>query len=115
MADDCIFCKIIAGEMDTEFVYKDEMAVAFNDINPIAPTHVLVVPIEHIDALSDVDSSHEGMLGHLVRICNEVAKINNIAERGYRVVINCGKEGGQIIPHLHLHVIGGRHMSGGGG
>jgi len=110
MGSDCLFCKIIAGEMDTKFVYRDEMAVAFNDIHPLAPVHVLVVPIEHVTSLADVGTKHEVTVGHLLRVCHEVAKINGIGERGYRVVVNCGAEGGQIIQHLHMHVLGGRKM-----
>ena len=110
MSDDCLFCKIIAGKMGAKFVYQDELAVAFNDIHLMAPVHVLVAPIEHITALSDVDSKHEVTAGHLLRVCNEVAKLNGIADRGYRVVINCGPDGGQIVQHLHLHVLGGRKM-----
>lgn len=110
MGNDCLFCKIVAGEIDTGFVYKDEMAVAFNDIHPLAPVHVLVVPVEHITSLTDVEAKHEITVGHLLRVCKEVAGINGIADRGYRVIINCGPEGGQIIQHLHFHVLGGRKM-----
>lgn len=110
MSKDCIFCKIIAGEMKTEFIYKDEMAVSFDDIHPLAPVHSLIVPVEHIGSLTEANHDMENLLGHLLRVCNEVAKKKGVAEKGYRVVINVGPEGGQIVPHLHMHVLGGRKM-----
>ncbi len=115
MADDCIFCKIINGEIKSDFVYKDEMTVAFDDIQPLAPVHVLIVPIEHISSLNEADSSKEALLGHVLKVCGEVARMKNVAQSGYRVVINTGPDGGQVVPHLHVHVLGGRKMEGGGG
>jgi histidine triad (HIT) family protein len=110
MSEDCIFCKIAKGEMNTKFVYKDELVVAFDDIHPLAPVHVLVVPVQHINSLAQVDAPHEGLLGRLMRVCNEVAKLKGVQESGYRVLINTGKDGRQIINHLHIHVLGGRKM-----
>lgn len=110
MGDDCIFCKIATGEMDSDVIYRDEIAVAFKDIHPQAPVHMLVAPVEHIDKLSDVNVDHEAMLGHLLHVCALVARKCEIAERGYRVIINCGEDGGQVVPHLHLHVMGGKKL-----
>lgn len=110
MREDCIFCKIARGELNTKFVYKDELVVAFDDINPLAPVHVLVVPVEHISSLAQIDVEHEGLLGRLMRICNDVAELKGVRNSGYRVLINTGKDGRQIINHLHIHVLGGRKM-----
>ena len=109
---DCIFCKIIAGEIPGDFLYKDNELVAFRDINPIAPTHILIVPIKHISSLLEITDTDLPMIGHMVKVGNDLAKRENIAERGYRLVINCGKEGTQLVQHLHMHLLGGRQLSG---
>jgi histidine triad (HIT) family protein len=110
---DCIFCKIVAGEIPSDIVYRDEEIIAFRDINPLAPVHVLIIPREHIAYLSDLSEAQSGLVGRMVNIANELAKKEGISESGYRVVINCGEGGGQLIPHLHLHLLGGRKLSDG--
>jgi len=108
---DCIFCKIVSGAVASTRVYEDELAVAFEDTNPQAPKHVLVVPREHLDSLNDAAAGDEPLLGHLLRIASKVADQLSIAESGYRIVVNTGPEGGQSVEHLHLHVVGGRTLA----
>ena len=109
---DCIFCKIIAGDIPSDTVYADDEVIAFRDINPTAPVHVLVVPREHIARLSDVPEDGASRLGHMVSVANSIARAEDVADTGYRVVINCGEQGGQLLQHLHLHLLGGRQLSG---
>jgi len=111
MGEDCIFCKIVAGEIPSEVVYEDDHVKAFNDINPSAPVHVLVVPKKHIATLNDASAEEETLMGHMLLAAAEVARKKGIAEPGYRVVMNVNPEGGQIIFHVHLHVMGGRKMT----
>lgn len=108
---DCIFCKIAAGEMDTDLVYQDEDCVAFRDINPQAPTHILVIPREHIVGLAEADLEHQGLLGTLMLAAARIADDEGLNESGYRVVVNWGPDSGMAVPHLHVHVLGGRAMS----
>lgn len=108
---DCLFCKIIGGEIPSTAVYSDETTYAFRDIDPQAPVHVLVVPRAHIARVSDATGEDEGMMGHLLFVAAEVARQEGISESGYRLVINCGEHGQQAVEHLHVHVIGGRQMS----
>ena len=112
---DCIFCKIAAGEIPGEILYQDDEVIAFPDINPVAPTHLLVVPKRHIPTLAHLSEAEMPLIGHLVIIANRLAREHGIAESGYRLVINCGKEGGQVVPHLHMHLLGGRQLSAGMG
>ncbi len=109
---DCIFCKIVAGEVPSDIVYKDEHVTAFRDINPQAPIHILVVPNRHIATTADLTAEDEGLMGHLVRVAHLVAEQEQIAtsDRGYRLVLNYGKDGGLLVYHLHMHVLGGRRM-----
>jgi histidine triad (HIT) family protein len=109
MSSGCLFCKIVTGLIPTERVYEDEACIAFPDINPQALTHVLVVPKEHVGSLAEAGPEHTALLGRLLSSAAEVARQLKL-ERGYRVVINTGAEGGQTVSHLHLHVLGGRHM-----
>ena len=109
---DCIFCKIAAGEIPSDFVYKDEEILAFRDINPVAPTHILIIPGRHIASLPDLQGDDFGMVGRMVKVANDLAKKEGIAEKGYRLVINSGKDGTQLVPHLHMHLLGGRQLSG---
>lgn len=109
---DCIFCKIAAGEIPSNFVHKDDEILAFRDINPIAPTHILIVPKRHIGSLLDLTDEDLPMMARMVKIANDLARKEGIAEKGYRLVINTGKEGTQLVQHLHLHLIGGRQLSG---
>lgn len=106
--ENCLFCKIIAGEIPSAKVYEDEVCVAFNDISPQAPTHVLVVPKEHFDSLDKAGKSHKETLGHLLLTAAEIAREKNFADDGYRVVINTNADGGQTVYHLHVHLLGGR-------
>jgi len=107
MSDDCIFCKIASGEIPSTTVAQSETMLAFRDLNPQAPTHVLVIPRAHIASLAAASDS--GMLGDLLSFAASVARTEGL-ERGYRVVANTGADGGQTVDHLHLHVLGGRHM-----
>lgn len=107
----CIFCKIVAGEMTSDIVYRDERALAFRDINAQAPVHVLVIPHEHIDSLDDASQRDERLLGHLLRVAARVANQEGLSESGYRTVVNTGAGAGQSVFHLHLHVIGGRPLA----
>jgi histidine triad (HIT) family protein len=107
---DCIFCKIVAGEIPAQLVYEDEGAVAFRDINPQAPTHVLVIPRTHVASLAEAGEGHESLLGRLLLAAARVAREAGLAESGYRTVINSGAGAGQSVFHLHLHVLGGRPL-----
>jgi len=107
---DCIFCKIIAGEIPSKQVYKDDLVTAFYDINPVAPVHVLIVPNEHIPSVNEVQESHEAILGRMFTVAKKIAAEHGIAERGYRLVVNTGAEGGQEVFHLHMHLLGGRKL-----
>src|SRR5881409_4040131 len=112
MENNCLFCRIVAGEITAEIIYSDERSVAFRDINPQAPTHVLVVPREHIESLDDATQKDESMLGHLLRISARVANEHGLSDSGgYRAVINTGRGAGQSVFHLHVHVLGGREMT----
>ena len=107
----CIFCKIIAGEMAADVLFQDQRAIAFRDINPQAPVHILVIPREHIESLNDAGRGDEAPLGHLLRVAARVANEQGIAESGFRTVINTGAGAGQSVFHLHVHVLGGRALS----
>jgi histidine triad (HIT) family protein len=105
---DCIFCKIVAGEIPSDILYQDEEVIAFRDINPIAPTHLLIVSKKHIPSLLHLTDAEAPLIGHMVKVANRLAREHGVAESGYRLAINCGKEGGQLVPHLHMHLLGGR-------
>lgn len=107
----CLFCKIIAGEIPSSKVYEDDRLFAFNDINPQAPMHVLVVPKQHIATLNDLTASHDGLVGAMVRAAAAIAKQKGFDGPGYRTVFNCNAEAGQTVFHVHLHVLGGRRLS----
>ena len=111
MVDNCIFCKIARGDIPATVVYQDEQVVAFRDINPGAPTHVLIIPREHIGSVAEVDASNAALAGYLVQIAAQVAKQENLVESGYRLVTNIGADAGQSVPHLHFHLLGGRQMA----
>ncbi|MBW2562315.1 MAG: HIT domain-containing protein [Deltaproteobacteria bacterium] len=106
--EECIFCRIIQGEIPATIVYESPDALAFDDVNPMAPVHVVVVPKVHVATLMDVK---DGMMEGLMSAVQEVARIKGVAAQGFRTVINCNKEGGQVIFHLHIHVLGGRMLS----
>ena len=107
---DCLFCKIIAGEIPSEKVYQDDLVTAFRDINPVAPTHILIIPNKHIATINDLTPEDESLVGHLFLTARSLAKEEGIDESGYRLIINVGPVGGQEIYHLHLHLIGGQKM-----
>ena len=107
---DCIFCKIASGEIETDFVYEDDQVVAFRDLNPQAPTHVLVIPREHIATTNDLTEDNAAVVGRMTLAAKQIAEQEGIAERGYRTVLNCNAEAGQSVFHIHLHVLGGRPM-----
>ena len=108
--NDCIFCKIAAGEIPAEKVYEDDQVVGFRDLSPQAPTHVLLIPRRHIPTLNDLGPGDEPLIGHLYTVAAKLAAQEGLAERGYRTLINCNEEGGQTVFHLHLHLLGGRPM-----
>ena len=106
----CIFCKMAKGEITPDIVFEDDTVLAFRDLNPQAPTHVLVIPREHLETLNDVGDAHDALLGRMFAAARRVAELDGIAERGYRTVFNCNAEAGQSVYHLHLHVLGGRPL-----
>ena len=106
----CLFCKMIAGEIEPSKVYEDEHVLAFRDINPQAPVHVLIVPKQHIATLNDIEEAHAAVLARLLLTAKRVARDEGLADNGYRTVMNCNADGGQTVFHLHLHLLGGRRM-----
>jgi histidine triad (HIT) family protein len=107
---DCIFCKIANKEIPSTIVYEDEEILAFEDVNPVAPVHILVVPKKHISSLNDLTAEDSGLVAKIMLVIQNIAKEKNIAEAGYRVVNNCGELGGQTVNHIHFHLLGGREM-----
>lgn len=107
----CLFCRIIAGEVPADAVYQDDRSIVIRDINPQAPVHLLVIPRDHIESLDDASQKEESLLGHLLRIAARVANEQGLSEAGYRTVINTGAGAGQSVFHLHVHVLGGRALS----
>jgi histidine triad (HIT) family protein len=107
----CLFCKIVAGEIPAALVHQDGRAVAFRDINPQAPTHVLVIPRAHIESLDDAAQTDEPLLGHLLRVAARIANQEGLSESGYRTVINTGADAGQSVLHVHVHLLGGRSLA----
>jgi histidine triad (HIT) family protein len=107
----CLFCRIVAQEIAAELVHEDDRSIVIRDLNPQAPTHLLVIPREHIDSLDDASQKDEALLGHLLRIAAKVANSEGLEESGYRTVINNGAGAGQSVFHLHVHVLGGRPMN----
>ena len=106
-----IFGKILSGDIPADIVYEDERCIAFRDINPAAPTHILVIPRKHIPTINDATQEDEALVGHLMLTAAKLAKQEGIAEDGYRLVMNCGAQGGQTVFHIHLHLVGGRGLS----
>ncbi|HEX7365114.1 MAG TPA: histidine triad nucleotide-binding protein [Dehalococcoidia bacterium] len=109
---DCIFCRIVAGEIPADTVYRDEELLAFRDINPQAPTHILIIPKEHIASLNDITSKHQALMGRIVLLARDLAEKEGISGKGYRLSVSTGADGGQLVPHVHFHLIGGRKLSG---
>jgi histidine triad (HIT) family protein len=107
-AEDCIFCKIVAGDIPATWIYEDDVCIAFNDLSPQAPTHLLIIPRRHLDSLATADETHKEQLGHLLLAAGKIAREQGFAENGYRVVINTNSDGGQTVFHLHVHLLAGR-------
>ena len=107
---DCVFCQIVDGKIPSQALYQDEEVIAFRDINPQAPVHVLIIPKSHVPSLTQLADS--SLMAQMVDVANRLAKEEGVSESGYRLVINCGREGGQLVPHLHMHLLGGRRLSG---
>ena len=106
----CIFCKIVGGEIPADIVYEDEKYMAFKDINPKAPIHILIIPKKQIEKLSDIDDSNKNIIGDMVIVANKVAEQLGIDKTGYRVVINNGPDAGQEVYHIHMHLLGGKKL-----
>ena len=108
--EDCIFCKIINGDIPSKKIYEDDKVYAFNDINPEAPVHFLVIPKEHIKSVNDINENNADIVAHIFKVINKLVVELGVAEKGYRIVNNCGEDGGQTVKHLHFHVLGGRSL-----
>jgi len=109
---DCVFCKIAASEIPADILYQDEQVIAFRDINPQAPVHVLIIPRKHIPSVVELSGAESSLVENMVSIANQLAVKEGVSGSGYRLVINCGEQGGQLVPHLHLHLLGGRQLAG---
>jgi histidine triad (HIT) family protein len=107
---DCIFCKIVSGEIPSKIVYRDADVVVFPDIAPAAPVHLLVIPVKHITSLASMTTADVPLVGKMVAVANKVAKEQDLDAKGYRLIINCGAAAGQVVPHLHIHLLGGRPL-----
>ena len=108
---DCLFCKILAGDIPADIVYESDTAIAFRDINPQAPTHVLIIPRKHISTINDITADDQAIVGSLYLAAKEIAAAEGIADAGYRAVMNCNEDACQTVFHIHLHLIGGRAFS----
>ncbi len=106
----CVFCKIVKGEIPAKVVYEDETVMAFHDINPQAPVHILIIPKEHIPTVNDLKEKHEELVGHILLVAKRIAKELRVAESGYRILVNCNRDGGQEIYHLHFHLFAGKPL-----
>lgn len=111
MSNDCLFCKIISGDIKGAFVHQDDELVAIKDINPQAPLHVLIVPRQHVATINELTPGHDALVGSMFRLAASLAKQHGYAERGYRTVFNCNSEAGQSVFHIHLHLLAGRGMT----
>lgn len=108
--NDCIFCKIASGEIPCSLVYQDDLVMAFKDIKPLAPVHILVIPKQHIESAQNINEDNSQIAGYIFEKLPGIAREAGIAESGYRVITNIGKDGGQLVPHLHFHILGGRKL-----
>ena len=108
--EDCLFCKIIKGEIPSDKVYEDEEIIAFKDINPAAPIHILVIPKKHIESLIKIKEEDEVLIGRIYTVINKIAKEQGFIENGYRIITNCGKDGEQEVLHIHFHILAGRKV-----
>ena len=107
---DCLFCKIVAGQIPATIIYRDDLVTVFRDINPQLPTHVLVIPNQHVANTEVLEPEHDALVGAVVRTARQVARLEGLSERGYRLVINTGPDALNSVPHLHMHLLGGRVM-----
>lgn len=108
--EDCIFCKIIKREIPSSIVYEDSEIIAFRDVNPQAPIHILVIPKKHIEALVNLTEEDEKVVGKIYTVINKIARQEGIDKKGFRVIVNCGEDGGQEVKHLHFHILGGKKL-----
>ena len=108
---DCLFCRIVDGDIPADIIYQSESAIAFRDINPQAPTHALIIPRRHISTINDLDAGDEELVGSLYLAAKEIARQEGLSDDGYRVVMNCGEGAGQSVFHIHLHLLGGRLLN----
>jgi histidine triad (HIT) family protein len=107
---DCIFCKIISGEIPSKIIYRDKDVVIFPDINPRTPVHLMVIPVKHIISLAAMSDADTPIVGKMVQAANQVAREQGLADKGYRLTINSGPDAGQVVQHLHIHLMGGREL-----
>jgi len=107
---DCVFCQIVGGKIPSDTLYQDEEVIAFRDIHPVAPTHVLIIPKRHVPSLADLTDAEIPLIGRMAKVANQLAREEGVLEKGYRLVISSGREGGQVVPHLHMHLLGGRML-----
>lgn len=109
--EDCLFCKIIKGEIPSEKIYEDDNILAIKDINPVAPIHILVIPKKHIISLAYIKKEDEQIIGNIYGVIDKISEKEKFKENGYRVIMNCGKDGGQEVMHLHFHVLAGKQLN----
>ncbi|WP_352419850.1 histidine triad nucleotide-binding protein [Proteiniborus sp.] len=107
---ECIFCKIINGDIPASKIYEDDKVVAFNDLNPQSPTHILIIPKQHIPSVNNIDENNSHIISHIFVVINKIAKEKGLSKKGYRIVNNCGEFGGQSVEHIHFHLLGGRQL-----
>jgi histidine triad (HIT) family protein len=107
---ECIFCRIVAGEIPADIVYQDKEFLAFRDIHPQTPTHILIIPKSHILSMAELADKHQALMGRLILLAKELAEKEGISEKGYRLSVSSGFDGGQLVPHLHFHLLGGRKL-----
>ena len=108
---DCVFCRIVAGEIPADIVCQDKELLAFRDINPQASTHILIIPKAHIASLADITAKHKALMGRIILLARDLAEKEGISGRGYRLSVSTGADGGQLVPHVHFHLLGGRKLS----
>lgn len=111
MTTDCLFCSIVSEKIPADIVYQDDQVVAFRDISPQAPTHILIIPRKHISTINEVEPTDQQLVGHLVLTAQKLAKDQGISESGFRLIMNCNQEGGQTVYHIHMHLMGGRQLT----
>ncbi len=110
MTQDCVFCRIVAGEAPAQIVYQDDLVTAFWDIRPVAPVHILIAPNAHYRSLNEMGPEEEAVAGRMMLVARQIAQEQGIADRGYRLILNTGRDAGQVVFHVHLHLLGGRRM-----